>query len=107
MGNTRWLWWSALAVLLATCRGDSDHAAGVIHNTKGTGTITVTGLGNELPKVVAHGGLSFEIVDAATGKRIPGKLTIVGVKGTPDPRLSRGDIGVEDGTSLSAFNRVF
>jgi hypothetical protein len=61
---------------------------------------------NGLPHLVEQGGLSFEIVDTATGARIPGKLTIRGVKGTKDPRFSK-DIGVEDDTSLLAFNRVF
>ncbi len=60
-----------------------------------------------LPHLVEHGGLSFEIVDDATGQRMPGKLTILGVKGTPDPRLSKGDIGTEGDTSLAAYNRVF
>src|SRR5205814_6211976 len=38
----------------------------------------------------------------------PGKLTIVGVKGTADARLSKGDIGKEDDNdNLLAFDRVF
>jgi hypothetical protein len=57
--------------------------------------------------LVEHGGLSFEILDDATGQRMPGKLTVMGALGTRDPKLSKGDIGHEDETSLSAYNRVF
>jgi hypothetical protein len=60
-----------------------------------------------LPKLVEQGGLSFEIIDDATGQRMPAKLTLVGVKGTKDPRLSHGDIGREDEGALAAFNRIF
>ncbi len=72
-----------------------------------SGIVATAGSGSTLPHLVQHGGLSFEIVDDATGQRMPGKLTIVGVKGTRDPKLSKGDIGTEDDTSLSAYNRVF
>ncbi|HTR51804.1 MAG TPA: CehA/McbA family metallohydrolase [Kofleriaceae bacterium] len=71
------------------------------------GIETPQGSGDDLPKLVEHGGLSFEIIDTATGKRIPGKLTLLGVGKTHSPRLSKGDVGVEDDTSMSAFNRVF
>jgi hypothetical protein len=66
-----------------------------------------SGSGIPLPKLVQQGGLSFEIIDDATGLRMPGKMTLMGVKGTRDPRFSKGDIGHEDDNSLSAFNRVF
>src|SRR5580704_15242392 len=33
-----------------------------------------------LPKLAEQGGLSFEIIDDATGQRTPGKLTLVGAK---------------------------
>ncbi|MDB4953359.1 MAG: hypothetical protein JWO36_928 [Myxococcales bacterium] len=74
----------------------------------GSGTLeTAVGSAGELPHIVRHGALAFEILDDATGKRMPGKLTIIGVKGTHDPKLSKGDIGVEDETTLRAYNRVF
>jgi hypothetical protein len=38
---------------------------------------------------------------------MPGKLTVIGVKGSKDPHYSKGDIGHEDETSLSAFNRIY
>jgi len=69
----------------------------------GSGPMTASGL----PKLPERGGLSYEIIDDATGARMPGKLTFVGVRSTPEPRLSHGDIGREDGTQLAAYNRVF
>jgi hypothetical protein len=99
-----------LALALLACRGDAvgTHATDSGQSiTSPSGALSTQGSGSELPKLVVHGGLSFEIVDADTGQRIPGKLTITGVKGTLSPRLSRGDVGVEDDTSLSAYNRVF
>jgi hypothetical protein len=60
-----------------------------------------------LPKLLARGGLAFEILDDATGQRGPGKLTFVGVQGTPDPKFAK-DIGLEDDDGwLAAYNRVF
>jgi hypothetical protein len=55
------------------------------------------------------GEVRYEILDDATGKKMPGKLTFVGHKGTTDPRFSKGDIGREeaDSTGVAAFNRVF
>ncbi|HSN30894.1 MAG TPA: hypothetical protein VLT45_31625, partial [Kofleriaceae bacterium] len=102
-------WW---LLILAACRPDtadsvSTRASGAEHLAAGSGGLTVPGSGAELPKLVEHGGLSFEIVDDATGERMPGKLTILGVRGTHDPKLSKGDIGTEEDTSLAAYNRVF
>jgi hypothetical protein len=77
-------------------------AGGIVSSGSGGGS---AGSG-ALPKLVEHGGLSFEIVDEATGQRIPGKLTIIGVKGTRDPKFGK-DIGHEEDTSLAAYNRVF
>jgi hypothetical protein len=59
-----------------------------------------------LPTLPAEGGLSFEARDGATDQRIPVKLTLVGVKGTPNPRLTHNDIGRQDGESIVAFDRV-
>ncbi len=55
------------------------------------------------------GPFGYEVTDRATGKRMPVKLTFVGVKGTPSPRFSRGDIGrpEADLTGVAAINRVF
>ncbi|MBA2544864.1 MAG: PHP domain-containing protein [Deltaproteobacteria bacterium] len=55
------------------------------------------------------GPLAYEIVDHATGKRMPAKLTFVGVKGTAHPRFSKNDIGREeaDATGVASFNRVY
>jgi hypothetical protein len=75
-----------------TDHGDADHVE-----------LTPSGL----PKLTEQGGLSFEIIDDGTGQRTPGKLTLVGVKGTHDPKLSHGDIGREDEGALAAYNRVF
>ncbi|MBV8758497.1 MAG: CehA/McbA family metallohydrolase [Deltaproteobacteria bacterium] len=104
----RWGW----LLILAACRPDTAdsvaaRAGGSEHVAAGSGGLSTPGSGAELPKLVEHGGLSFEIVDDATGQRMPGKLTIVGVRGTHDPKLSKGDIGTEDDTSLAAYNRVF
>ena len=64
------------------------------------------GSGDTLPKLVVKGGLSFEILDASTNRRMPGKLTILGANGTHEPRFSK-DIGVEVDDSLEAYDRVF
>jgi hypothetical protein len=98
-----------LLISFASCR--SDVVKSVESDSPppapASGIVATAGSGSTLPHLVQHGGLSFEIVDDATGQRMPGKLTIVGVKGTRDPKLSKGDIGTEDDTSLSAYNRVF
>jgi hypothetical protein len=100
-----------LVLAITACHADTEdvgaHATGTAHIATGSGGLTAPGSGAELPVLVEHGGLSFEIVDDATGQRMPGKLTILGVHGTHDPKLSKGDIGTEDDTSLSAYNRVF
>ncbi|HEY1558795.1 MAG TPA: CehA/McbA family metallohydrolase [Kofleriaceae bacterium] len=103
-------------LLIAACHG-SDSLGTHAEGSAGQGSSGVVldepggmiqeGSGDELPKLVEHGGLSFEIVDTATGKRIPGKLTLSGAGKTHSPRLSKGDVGTEEDTSLSAFNRVF
>lgn len=91
---------------LVVVAGCSVSSAGPTAGTgSGSSTVKVT-FGSALPKLQQQGGLSFEIVDAATGQRMPGKLTIVGAKGTPDPKFSK-DIGVEIDDSLEAYNRVF
>jgi hypothetical protein len=59
-----------------------------------------------LPQVRPEGGLSFDVRDAKTGELIPCKLTLVGVEGSPDPELTRVDIGREESGALLAFNRV-
>ncbi len=59
------------------------------------------------PKLAPEGGLSFDIRDAKTGEPIPCKLTLVGVAGTPDPELTRVDIGrLESEGTLVAYNRI-
>jgi hypothetical protein len=99
---------AVLVCALAACSRDGVDPVRVHFDDEAAGSDTGSGSGSsDLPKLVEKGGLSFEVVDANTGKRIPGKLTIVGVKGTRDPRLSKGDIGHEEDDSLSAFNRVF
>lgn len=55
------------------------------------------------------GSLDYAVTDKITGKRMPAKLTFVGVAGTPSPRFSRGDVGrmEADATGVAAINRVF
>jgi hypothetical protein len=53
-----------------------------------------------------EGVLSFDVRDAKTGDPIPCKLTLVGVDGTPDPELTRVDIGREEDDALAAYNRI-
>ena len=60
-----------------------------------------------LPKLPPQGSVAFEIRDDVTGELVPGKLTILGVKGTPDPQLSRGDVGNLGDGYVGAYNRVF
>jgi hypothetical protein len=59
-----------------------------------------------LPMLVPEGGLTFDVRDAKTGEPIPCKLTLVGVDGSPDPELTKVDIGREESGALLAFNRV-
>ncbi len=95
----------------AACRSDAPPEIRVDHSLAAklvsSDIVPSAGSDGALPHLVEHGGLSFEILDDATGQRMPGKLTILGVKGTPTPRLSKGDIGTEGDTSLAAYNRVF
>jgi hypothetical protein len=99
------IWW--LLVIVAACRaeagtpGAGSGSGAAIHVTFGNGS----GSG-ALPKLQIQGGLSFEILDASTNTRMPGKLTILGAKGTKEPKFSK-DIGVEIDDSLEAYNRVF
>ena len=96
MGTVRVAWW----LVIVACRHESG-------DLEATGSAAPAGSGHALPKLAAKGGLSFEILDDATGKPTPGKLTFVGVKGTRDPRFAK-DIGIdEDGEWLAAYNRVF
>jgi len=102
----RRLWWLAAVAAYAGCAAEAGpggasrgSASPDIHITFGTGS-------DALPKLAVQGGLSFEILDAATNQRMPGKLTILGVNGTREPRFSK-DIGVEIDNSLEAYDRVF
>ncbi len=101
MGAKQWL--GVLGVVCG-CHG-ADDAGTRAHRVHPDveNEVTLSGL----PRLHETGGLSFEIVDEASGQRIPGKLTLVGVAGTPEPKLAHGDIGREDDQSLSAYNRVF
>src|SRR4051812_43234805 len=59
------------------------------------------------PKLSPEGGLSFDVRDGKTGEPIPCKLTLVGAAGTPDPELTRVDIGrLESEGTLVAYNRI-
>lgn len=98
MTRLYWLLWIAAGA--AACEADAGTPRPNIHVTFGAGS------GAPLPKLAARGGLSFEILDVATGTRMPGKLTILGVGKTPEPKFSK-DIGVEIDDSLEAYNRVF
>jgi len=60
-----------------------------------------------LPKIALLGAFSFEVTDAATGARIPAKLTFTGVDGTRDPAFTRGDIGREEEGGIAAYNRFW
>lgn len=107
------LWWVAVAILCA-CRADTGLAAKAGGAGSNGPTVHVTfgsdaaGSNESLPKLAEQGGLAFEILDAKTGKRMPGKITLLGVKGTKEPRFSK-DIGIEDGDggALEAYNRIF
>jgi hypothetical protein len=99
MGGFRSVVW--FLVLAGGCKMDQDIGANV---TPGTTTRVVWDM-----KPGKVGNVTYEIIDDATGKKMPGKLTFVGTKGTTDPRFSKGDIGREesDSTGVAAFNRVF
>ena len=110
------LWWVPLATWLccAACRAEagpgSNGSSGAaadepeVHVSFGS----AGSAGSPLPKLTEKGALAFEIVDAKTNQRMPGKLTLIGAKGTTEPRFSK-DIGVEDmgEAELCAYNRVF
>ncbi len=55
----------------------------------------------------AEGMLEFEVRDAGTGELMPAKVTVLGARGTPDPRFTRGDVGREEEGAVSAYNRVY
>jgi hypothetical protein len=59
-----------------------------------------------LVRLKPEGGLSFDVRDAKNGEPIPCKLTLVGVDGTPDPEMTRVDIGRQEGDAISAYNRI-
>ena len=59
-----------------------------------------------LPTLPPEGGLTYETRDADTGQRIPCKLTLLGVDGTPDPRFTHNDIGRQEGDAVVAYNRI-
>jgi hypothetical protein len=62
------------------------------------------GAAAKLPTV---GFLVFEIRDADTGELMPGKVTLLGANGTPDPRMTTTDIGREEAGAVAAYNRIF
>ena len=94
-----------VALLVFAACHSADDVATRAHRAQGgiQDEIALSGL----PRLLEEGGLTFEILDETTGQRIPGKLTLVGVSGTREPKLAHGDIGVEDDLSLSAYNRIF
>src|SRR5258706_14445275 len=96
--------WLALLLCVSACRENAEIAGTRVgHLLEGDPNVIVTGL----PKLVETGGLSFEILDETTLKRMPGKLTLVGINGTREPRLSRGAIGREEDETLAAHKRAF
>jgi hypothetical protein len=104
----RWLLVCALLAVAGCTRDDgtADPVRVNLYGAPGAGSAAGSGSATALPRLVETGGLSWEIVDVATGQRMPGKLTLMGVKGSRDPRLS-GDIGHEEGDALLAYNRIF
>ncbi len=97
-------WWLAVAAFgtAGACANED-----VASNANGGGKTRVIFSPPAKPGKV--GPVTYEILDETTGKRIPGKLTFIGVRGTKSPRFSKGDIGREDedSTAVAAFNRVF
>jgi hypothetical protein len=59
-----------------------------------------------MPTLPPEGGLAFDVRDTDGGQRIPCKLTLLGVEGTPDPKFTRNDIGRQEGDSVVAYNRI-
>src|SRR5438309_11317597 len=53
-----------------------------------------------------EGVLSFDVRDAKTGEPVPCKLTLAGADGTPDPELTRNDIGRQEAEAIAASNRL-
>jgi predicted metal-dependent phosphoesterase TrpH len=96
----------ACAGWVAGCRMDPDAMSTQAGREESGGSGVVT---HARPQVVKTGELIYEVLDEKTGKRTQAKLTFNGVKGTRDPRFSKGDIGREDEDeqSLAAFNRIF
>jgi hypothetical protein len=58
------------------------------------------------PRDPPEGPLRYEVRDAESGNLMPCKLTLRGVQGTPDPRLTRNDIGRQEGDAIVAYDRV-
>ncbi|MDB4983688.1 MAG: hypothetical protein JWM82_4440, partial [Myxococcales bacterium] len=52
------------------------------------------------------GALGWDVRDAKTDELIPCKLTLIGVDGTPDPALTKIDVGREESDALLAYDRI-
>lgn len=59
-----------------------------------------------LPTLAPEAELAFEVLDQATGKPIPAKLTLLGVDGSPTPALTRTDVGRQELDAISAYNHI-
>ncbi|MCC6554927.1 MAG: CehA/McbA family metallohydrolase [Polyangiaceae bacterium] len=58
--------------------------------------------GQEIPV----GRLDYEVRDSANGELMPARLTLIGVDGSPNPELSKGDIPRQEGRAIAAYNLV-
>ncbi|HVZ74178.1 MAG TPA: CehA/McbA family metallohydrolase [Polyangia bacterium] len=61
---------------------------------------------NPARSLPAEGGLGWDVRDAKTNELIPCKLTLIGAAGTPDPQLTKVDVGREEGDALVAYDRI-
>src|SRR5207245_905399 len=77
-------------VLIAVAACKTEDVATKVHHDRDGGTklqvsVAVPATSSDLPHLLPHGGLSFELLDDATGQRMPGKLTLIGARGAMDP----------------------
>jgi predicted metal-dependent phosphoesterase TrpH len=59
------------------------------------------------PETGPRGNLSFEVVDAATRKPTPCRLTFIGLGKTPTPRFTNREIPLRIDGGIASYNRVF
>ena len=56
--------------------------------------------------MLPRNAVTFDIRDASTGRPMPGKLSFVGIHGTPLPQFTHRDVGLRIEGGIAAYHRV-